>query len=414
MADRHVDYALIGGGLAAGNCARWLRESGADGSILLIGREPDLPYNRPPCSKEYLQGKEPREDVLFRKADWYDEQHVEALTRTSVMKLDTSARELTLSTKQQVSFDHALIATGANVRRLTVPGGELEGIHYLRTLGNSDTIREDAAGKRVVLIGGSYIACEVAASLTTLGSSCALVMLEPVALSRHFGEQAGRFFQQRLEEHGITIHGDDELERFEGADGRITRVVTKSGLELEADAVVIGAGVVPDVTLARGAGLELGERGGVLVDSRLRSPVPGIYVAGDIAEYESVVHGGRRIRIEHWDVAFNHGKTAALNMLGRDLPHDVVPYFFSDLADWASLEYVGPAAEWDQEVVRGSIDEGEFSIWYVSAGRVAGALSVGRSDDLEHARRLIGSGMDLGERAAALGDLSTDLDDIGR
>jgi 3-phenylpropionate/trans-cinnamate dioxygenase ferredoxin reductase subunit len=409
MTDRHVDYALIGGGLASGNCARWLRESGADGSVLIIGREPDAPYNRPDLSKGYLQGKESREDVLFRPAEWYDEQQVELLTRTSVTKLDPAEKTLTLANKQTVSFDQALLATGANVRRLNVPGCELEGIHYLRTFGNSDTIREDAAGKRVVMIGGSYIGSEVAASLTVLGSSCAMVMMESRPLSRTFGDAAARFFQERLEEHGITIHPDDELDHFQGHEGRVTHVVTRRGLELEADAVVVGAGVTPDVMLARGAGLELGEAGGVLVDSRLQTPVPGIFAAGDIAEYESVVHGGRRIRIEHWDVAFNHGKTAALNMLGKDQPHDVVPYFFSDLADWASLEYVGPATTWDREVVRGSLDDGEFSVWYVTAGRVAAALSVGRSDDLDHARRLIAAGTDLGEGAVTLGDLSADL-----
>jgi 3-phenylpropionate/trans-cinnamate dioxygenase ferredoxin reductase subunit len=411
MAERHVDHLLIGGGMASGNCARWVREEGGDGSILLVGREPDLPYNRPPCSKEYLRGQESREEVLFRPPEWYEEHQVEALTRVSVMKLDLDERRAELSDRQVVGFDTALIATGANVRRLSVPGVELNGIHYLRTLGNSDTIREDAAGKRVVLIGGSYIACEVAASLTDLGSSCTLVMLEPVVLSRGFGEQAGRFFQGKLEEHGITVHGDDELERFEGADGRVTKVITKGGLELDADAVVVGAGVNPDVMLARSAGLALGDRGGVLVDSRLETQVPGVYAAGDIAEYDSVVHH-RRLRVEHWDVAFNMGKTVALNMLGRDQPHDVVPYFFSDLSDWVSLEYVGPAAQWDREVVRGSIEDGEFSLWYLDAGRVAAALSVGRSDDLEHARRLIISRVDVGERAEALGDLSTDLDEI--
>ena len=409
MADRHVAYALIGGGLAAGNCARWLRESGADGSILLIGREADLPYNRPDCSKGYLQGKASREDTLFRPSEWYDEQQVEALTRVSVKSLDLSERSVELTDGQEVSFDKALVATGSGVRRLSVPGAELEGIHYLRTLGNSDTIRDDASGKRVVLIGGSYIATEVAASLTERGSSCSLVMLEAVALSRHFGEQAGRFFQGRLEEHGIEVHGDDELDRFEGTGGRVTRVVTKSGRQLDADAVVIGVGAVPDVRLARTAGLEIGDGGGVLVDSRLQTSVPGIFAAGDIAEYESVVHDGRRLRVEHWDVAFNQGKTAALNMLGRDAPHDVVPYFFSDLSDWASLEYIGPASEWEQEVVRGSIDEGAFSIFYLHDGRVAGALSVGRSDDLEDARRLLASGTDVSERTGELEDVSSDL-----
>jgi 3-phenylpropionate/trans-cinnamate dioxygenase ferredoxin reductase subunit len=413
VSDREVDYLLIGAGLAAGNCARWLRESGADGSILLIGREPDLPYDRPPCSKGYLQGKETREETLFRPPAWYEEQQIEARTRVSAMKLDVSARTVALSSKESVGFGKALLATGANVRRLQVPGCELEGIHYLRTLGNSDAIREDAAGKRVVLIGGSYIASEVAASLTLLGSTCTMVMLEPIVLSRTFGETAGRFFQDRLEEHGIVVHGDDALERFEGTSGRVERVITRSGRELDADAVVIGAGVAPDVMLARSAGLEIGEGGGVHVDSRLETPVPGIFAAGDIAEYQSVIHEGHRIRVEHWDVAFNHGKTVALNMLGREQHHDVVPYFFSDLADWASLEYVGPASDWDEEIVRGSLEEGEFSVWYVKSGRVAAALSVGRSDDLEHARRLIASRTDLGARTAALGDLSSDLGALG-
>lgn len=410
MADRSVAHLLIGGGLASANCARWLRESGAEGEILLVGREPDPPYNRPPCSKGYLQGKETREDAYFRPNGWWEEQRIDLRTRTSVMKLDTTAKEATLSTKEVVGYETALIATGANVRRLNVDGCELEGIHYLRALGNADAIRADAAGRKVVLIGGSYIGCEVAASLTAAhGSSCQIVMQEATTLSRGFGEAAGRFFQDRLEEHGIEVHGEDGLARFEGADGRVTHVVTEKGLRLEADCVVIGAGVMPDVMLARGAGLELDEeRGGVLCDSRLRTSADGVFAAGDIASYDSVPNG-RRLRVEHWDVAFNHGKTVALNMLGKDAAHDVVPYFFSDLADWASLEYVGPAPRWDREVVRGSLDEGEFSVWYLDHGQLVGALSVGRSDDLEHARRLIAARTDLTAQADALGDVDADL-----
>lgn len=412
MTDRHVDYLLIGGGIAAANCARWLRESGADGSILLVGREPDLPYDRPPCSKEYLRGSQTREEALFKPAEWYAEQEIEALTRCSAMKLDADARTVKLSNKEQVGFGKALVASGANVRRLNVPGAELEGIHYLRTLGNADAIRADAAGKRVVLIGGSYIGTEVAASLTELGSSCTIVMLESLVLSRTFGDTAGRFFQERLIEHGVVIHANDELERFEGADGRVSTVVTKSGRSFDADAVIIGAGAVPDVMLARGAGLELGDGGGVKVDARLATSAPGIYAAGDMAEYESVVHNGRRIRVEHWDVALTQGRIAALNMLGHDKPYDVVPYFFSDLSDWVSLEYVGPAFDWDEEVVRGSLEDGAFSIWYLHQGRVAAALSVGRSEDLIHARRLIASGGELGGRVAELADLGADLSEL--
>src|SRR5436309_12800765 len=209
MADRHVEFALIGGGLAAGNCARWLRESGAEGSILLIGREPELPYNRPPCSKGYMRGEESREDALFRPPNGYEEQQVEALTRTSATKLDPAQRTLTLSNKQEISFDRALLATGANVRRLNAPGCELDGIHYLRTFGNSDAIRADAAGKQVVLVGGSYIASEVAASLTELGSVCGVVMLESVLLSRQ--TLPSSVSEARSEEHTSELQARENV-----------------------------------------------------------------------------------------------------------------------------------------------------------------------------------------------------------
>ena len=409
MSARHVDYLLVGGGLASASCAAALRDRGADGSILLVGREPDPPYDRPPCSKEYLRGRKAREEVLLHAPEWYSEREIELLTRCSAMKLDPAARTVALSNRQEVSFGKALLATGANVKRLPVPGAELQGIHYLRTLANSEAIRADAAGKRVVLVGGSYIATEVAASLTELGCQCELIMLESTVLSRSFGEHAGRFFQERLEEHGIVVHGGEELARLEGSDGRVSHLVTKSGRSLRADAVVFGVGAVPDVMLARRAGLALGEGGGVSVDSRLESSVPGIFAAGDIAEYESVAHGGRKLRVEHWDVALTQGRTAALSMLGETRPHDAIPYFFSDMSDWVSLEYVGPAPEWDREVLRGSMDDGAFSIWYIAGGRVAAALSVGRPEDLMQARRMIAERVELGARLDELADPSSDL-----
>jgi 3-phenylpropionate/trans-cinnamate dioxygenase ferredoxin reductase subunit len=298
---------------------------------------------------------------------------------------------------------------------LNVDGCELEQIHYLRTLANSDAIRAGAHdAEEVVLIGGSYIACEVAASLTLVGKHCTIVMQEQATLERGFGARIGRFFQGLLESHGVTVHGSDELERFEG-DGTVAKVVTRGGLELAADAVVIGAGVTPDVQLAQRAGLDIGEHGGVHCSSRLESSVPGVFAAGDICEYDSVVHGGVPLRIEHWDVAFNHGKTAALNMLGGDVPHDEVPYFFSVLADWGELEYVGPAYEWDEEIVLGSIDDGAFTNWYLKDGVVKGALTFGRSDDLDHARRLLAGQRKLGEaERRGLSDRDADLDRIGR
>ncbi|MGH2836832.1 MAG: NAD(P)/FAD-dependent oxidoreductase [Thermoleophilaceae bacterium] len=411
MAERSVDHLLIGGGLAAANCARWIREEGGlDGSVLLVGREHDPPYNRPPLSKKYLGGQESREDILFRPDEWWEEQKIDVLKRTSVMKLDTDARRAKLSNGDEVVFDKALLATGANVRRLHAEHSDLDGIHYLRTIPTSDSIAADASDTdHVVCIGGSFISCEVAATLTARGNKCAIVMLEDVTFERVYGKEVGRFFQGVLEEHGVEIHPSDSLARFEGADGRVTHVVTEGGLTLEAGCVVIGAGVMPDVTLAKAAGLELGEAGGVKCSSRLETSVPGIYAAGDICEYDSVVHG-RPLRIEHWDVAFNTGKTAGLNMLGRDVPHEEIPYFFSDLADWASSEYVGPGS--GDVVVRGSMDDGEFTAFYVDpdSGVVTAALTVGRSDDLEAARRFIK------EKSAPdrdkLADTGTDLGDL--
>ncbi len=414
MAARKVSYLLVGGGLASANCARWLREEGADGEVLVVGREPDPPYNRPECSKGYLRGEETREEPLFRPNDWWAEQDIELLMRTSVTGLDLEARTATLSTKDEVSFEKALVATGANVRRLNVNGCELEQIHYLRTLGNADAIRDGVAeAEQVVLIGGSFIACEVAASLTLMGKRCTVVMQEQATFERNFGPRCGRFFQELLESHGVTFHPADELERFEG-DDRVAKVVTRHGLELDADAVVVGAGVSPDVQLAKKAGLEIGGRGGVRCSSRLESSTPGVFAAGDICEYDSVIHGGAPMRLEHWDVAFNQGKTAALNMLGRDVPHEVVPYFYSVLGTWGELEYVGPAYEWDEEILRGSLADGSFTNWYLKDGAVKAALTFGRSDDLDAARRLItrGGALEESERAA-LGDLDADLAAVG-
>jgi 3-phenylpropionate/trans-cinnamate dioxygenase ferredoxin reductase subunit len=388
MADREVDFLLIGGGVASASCAKTLREEGAEGSILIVGREADPPYQRPPLSKTYLAGKMEREDAYYLDDGWAEESGVEVATRTSVMKLDTEARVAKLSTKEEVGFGKALIATGANVRRLRVEGSDLDGLHYLRAFGNAEAIREDAhEGSKVVLIGGSYIACELAATLTGCGCDCSLLMLEEVTLERHFGPEAGAYVKRLLSDHGVGIHGADELDRFEGAEGRVTKVVSKGGLELEADCVVLGTGVVPDVMVARQAGLELGEAGGVACSAQLETSVPGIFAAGDVAEWDSPLHDGPT-RIEHFEVAVAHGKTAARNMLGQGHAHDEVPYFWSDLSDWATLEYVGVGSG-DSTVARGSIDDGDFTSFYLDGDRVVAALTVGRSADLDHARRLI-------------------------
>lgn len=410
MPDRHVDHLLIGG-FAAGRCAAALRKRDREASVLLVGREGEPPYERPPLSKEYLRGESERSDAYVNPAAWYEENDVELMTGTSVVSLDAEARTVTLQTKEEISFGKALLATGAMVNILRVDGAPLEGIHYLRAFGNADSIRDDIAGaERVAIVGGSYIGAEVAASRTEMGKKCTILTMEDVALSGGFGDEVGRYFHDLLESKGVTIHGGETLAAFEG-DERVSRVLTESGLEIECDAVVVGAGVKPDAMLAQRAGLEVED--GIACDSGLETSVEGIFAAGDCCNWESEIHG-RRLRVEHWDVAFNQGAHAANGMLGDKQPYRVVPYFFSDLADWAAIEYVGPAESWDEVVWRGGREGGEFSAWYVNEDRVHAAISVGRSEDLQHARRLIETGAALGsEGRAAIADLEADLDPLG-
>jgi 3-phenylpropionate/trans-cinnamate dioxygenase ferredoxin reductase subunit len=387
-----VDFLIIGGGDAGFSAARTLREEGASGSLLVVSRDPDPPYDRTAVTKGYLGGEKSRADVVLGGENWFAENNVDLRNRTSALSVDTDAHTVKLSDRDEVRYGKLLLATGANVNRLRVPGGDHDGIHYLRTLRTADEVRADTAdADHVICVGGSYIATEVAATLTATGKKCTMVMQEEVTLERTFGKTAGGYFMKQLTDHGVEIHAGQDVERFDGPAGRVAGVVTKSGLSVPGDAVVVGIGVHPDVSLASKAGLTIGERGGVLTDSRLATSAPDVWAAGDIAEYESVVHGGRHMRIEHWDVAENQGKTAALNMLGRDVAHDVVPYFFSDLADWTWMEYVGPASSWTEEIVRGSMDDSEFTVWYLDGEHVVAALAVNRSDDLEIARALMKS-----------------------
>jgi 3-phenylpropionate/trans-cinnamate dioxygenase ferredoxin reductase subunit len=407
VAARSVDYLLIGGGAAAASCAETLRAEGADGSIIVVAREADPPYERPPLSKEYLAGRAARDDAFLRPAGWWDDNGVELLLRTSVMKIDPDSRLAKLPGGDELHFDRALLATGANVRRLRVDGTDADGIHYLRAFANADAIRSDAAAaERVVMIGGSWIGCEVAATLAAAGTQCSIVMMEGVCCENHLGPEVGSFVQRLLEGHGVEVHAREEVERLEAdSDGRVARVVTRSGLSIDCGCVVVGAGVQPDVLLARSAGIELGETGGFTCSSSMETSLPGVYAAGDAAEYDSPLHG-RRARIEHFEVAVEQGKTAALAMLGRSVAHETVPYFWSDLVDWATLEYVGLEA--GTPVVRGSIGDGDFTAFYVAEdGRVVGAASVGRSEELEHAKRLIGERARPDRAVLAEGDLAS-------
>ena len=374
---------LVGGGAASAACSVELRERGFDGSVLLVGRELDPPYQRPPISKDFFLGSSAKEDAFVPVGDG-----VEVLTRTSVMKLDHEARVATLSSKEEVAYGSALLATGANVRRLPIDGTDLEGVHYLRALRNATSLREDVDGvDRVCLVGGSFIACEVAASLTSLGIAATLVFPEEHPLSLQFGGQVGAWTRSLLESKGVEVLSGEQVARLEGDGEDVQRLVCASGRVVECQAVVIGVGVVPDVMLARSSGFALGDRGGVRCSSSLRTETSEhVFAAGDMCEYESVVHG-RAVRIEHHEVAVAHGRHAARAMLGSSGAFTEVPYFWSDLADWATLESVGPAVDgWDAEEVLGSFESGSFSVRYSKDGRLVACVTCGRPDDLDAAR----------------------------
>ena len=400
---RRVDHLLIGGGVASATCAQALRKAGAEGSILLVGREPDPPYHRPPATKEYLRGEEEKADAFVKPADWYEEQGIELKTRTMVRGLDLEARTAMLMGGDEVEFGTALVATGANVRRLRADGDDLEGLHYVRALGNADAIRADAQeAERAVVVGGSYIGCEVAASLTTMGKRVTVLMQEQEPMERGVGADVGRWVRRLLEGRGIEFVPADGLAAFRGQDERVSTVVTEAGVEIPGELVVLGTGVTPDLQLARSAGLELGESG-IRCSARLETSTTGVYAAGDVCEYDSPVHG-RMLRVEHEDHAMQQGRTVAANMAGEEREHRVVPYFWTDLADWGSLESVGPAAGWDQEIVRGSLEDDEWCVLYLAGGRLVAATVSGRGEDLAAAGRVIGAGGALDGDAGRLAD----------
>ncbi|MCW3012639.1 MAG: oxidoreductase [Solirubrobacterales bacterium] len=388
MADRHAAHLLIGGGIASATAAATLRAEGATGSVLLVGRELDAPYHRPPATKEYLRGSASKADALVHPAGWWAENDVELLTRTSVTALDPEARTATLSTKETVSYDTALLATGAMVRRLSLPGTELDGLHYVRALMNADMLKRDLASaeaRHVVLVGGSYIGCELAASLTEMGFRCTVLMLEEEPMERGFGPRVGRHVRALLEAHGVTVRGGVDVEGFAGAE-RIERVLLAGGEELAADAVVAGVGATPDVMTARKAGLALGDLGGVACDAGLKTSADGLWAAGDMCEYESVLHG-RTTRIEHEDLAAKQGAHVARAMLGSTAPFAEVPYFWTDLADWSSFEHVGAAKDWASEELDGTPGSGPFGVRYLDEqGRLVAALSADGGGDLDAAR----------------------------
>ncbi|CAB4943746.1 unannotated protein [freshwater metagenome] len=395
-----TDVLIVGGGVAGASAATTLREAGHDGRIVLLTRELDAPYHRPPGSKEHLRGEASRDDALVVPEGWWKEHDVDLRLRTGVLSLDAAERTVKLQTKELLTFDRALLATGAMVRRLPVDGTGLMGIHYLRSLRNAEAIRADLDGlpadSRVVLVGGSYIGCEVAASLASQGHPVTVLMQESEPLERTFGAEVGAWVRRRLEGGGVEVRGEVEVEAFAPKDpedpkGRVGGVALKDGTTVPADVVVVGVGAQPDVMLAKRAGLELGETGGVLCDDRLRTSAAGIWAAGDCCEYDSVLHG-EHVRIEHEDVAQQQAAFVARQWLGEDEPYATVPYFFSDLADWVSLESVTLGRIFDRVQIEGSLEDDAFAVWLLQGDRPTGYASFNGAGDLDRGREVLRAG----------------------
>jgi 3-phenylpropionate/trans-cinnamate dioxygenase ferredoxin reductase subunit len=377
--------AIVGASLAGSSAAATLREEGFDGRVLLIGSEPQLPYDRPPLSKNYLRGVVPFEKTLLRPPDFYRERAIEMRLGTTVTRVDPEKRTLELTGGERLEFDQLLIATGGRNRRFPIPGLDLPGVYDLRTVADADRIREAIkGGGRAVVVGMGFIGAEVAASLRQSGLE--VVAIEPfkTPLYRALGEEIGRVVEGLHRDQGVEMILDDAVTAFEGA-GRVERVVTRNGRRIECSLAVFGLGIEPATDLVAGTAVRVDN--GILVDDQCRTNVPGIFAAGDVANHYHPVCG-RQMRVEHWQNGVKQGAAAARSMLGRGQSYDEVHWFWSDQFD-ANIQYAGFHAAWDAIVVRGSLPERKFLAFYLADGRVESAVAINQGRDLRRTLPII-------------------------
>jgi 3-phenylpropionate/trans-cinnamate dioxygenase ferredoxin reductase subunit len=365
-------FIIIGASLAGAKAAETLRQEGFEGKVVLLGDESVRPYQRPPLSKEYLQGKAGLDKVFVHDEDYYETHDIDLRLSSPVQALDTKSRRVVLGSGDQLDYDAVLLTTGAEPRRLSVPGSDLGGLRYLRTLGDSDGLRA-AIGEasRVVVIGAGWIGCEVAASARQAGPEVAIVEAARLPLERVLGPELGSFYRDVHAEHGVQLHLGTGVESFRG-DGRVEEVLLADGTTVAGDLFVVGVGVTPRIGLAEAAGLTLDN--GVVTDEHLLTSAPDVYAAGDVA---SAWHPllARHIRLEHWSSALNQGPAAAKNMIGQVTPYERIPYFYSDQYD-IGMEYSGLATDWDDVVLRGDPSSREFIAFWMKDGRVAAGMNV--------------------------------------
>jgi 3-phenylpropionate/trans-cinnamate dioxygenase ferredoxin reductase component len=386
MADGKT-FAIVGASLAGAKAAETLREQGFDGRIVLIGAESERPYERPKLSKEYLRGEAGRDALYVHEDGWYEQHGIELRSGTTATALAPDARELELDGGERLAFDAALIATGAEPRRLPIPGADLDGVLYLRTVQDSDALRERIErGGRAVVVGAGWIGSEVAASARQKGVEVTMLERSRVPLERVLGPELGAFYRDVHAEHGVELLAETGLQAFEG-DGRVERAVTSDGRRIECDFAVVGVGVAPRTSLAEAAGLRVDN--GIVVDERLRASAPAVFAAGDVANARHPLYD-RHIRVEHWANALNQGPAAARSMLGDEAPYERVPYFFSDQYD-VGMEYSGYATEWDDVVFRGDPAGREFVAFWMAGGRVLAGMNVNVWDVTQPIQQMIRS-----------------------
>jgi 3-phenylpropionate/trans-cinnamate dioxygenase ferredoxin reductase component len=390
-------HVIVGASLAGAKAAETLREEGFDGRVVLVGAESERPYERPPLSKDYLRGEAGRDKVYIHDEGFYAAHDIDLALSRSAVGLDTSTQELTLDDGEALGYDRLLLATGAGPRRLSIPGADLDGVAYLRSVNDSDALRQRFdCGARVVVVGAGWIGAEVAASARERGADVTVVEPASVPLERVLGAEVGAIYRDIHADHGVRMLLGTGVEAFEG-DGAVERVRTGDGRELECDVVVIGVGVQPRTGLAAEAGIAV--ENGVLVDEHLQTSVPGVFAAGDVANAQHPFYGSR-IRVEHWANALNQGPAAARNMLGEAVPYERLPYFFSDQYD-VGMEYTGLARNWDRVVFRGDPAMREFIAFWLDRDRVVAGMNVNVWDVIEPTQRLISERVAVDDRRLA-------------
>jgi 3-phenylpropionate/trans-cinnamate dioxygenase ferredoxin reductase component len=399
-------FIIVGASLAGAKAAEELRTAGFDGRVLLIGAESERPYERPPLSKDYLRGESEREKAYVHEAGFYEQHQIELETDSTVTAIDPAGSRVTLTDGRAFGYDRLLLATGADPNRISIGGAELDGIHYLRTLADCDTLRERlATGGRVLVVGAGWIGSEFAAVARQRGLDVTVVDPNSLPLEHIFGAEIGAFYRDVHRDHGVELILGEGVEAFEG-EGAVQRVRTTTGRVIECDFVVVGVGAAPRVELARDAGLEIDN--GILVDEKLQSSAPHVFAAGDVARATHPFYG-ERIRVEHWSNALNQGPAAAHAMLGEPVSYDRIPYFFSDQYD-VGMEYSGHAPKWDEVVFRGDPAQGEFIAFWLRDGCVLAGMNVNVWDVNEHVQALIRSNQQID--LAALIDTDTPLESL--